>query len=59
MTDSLLAAREVECGSDEEYALRADWMARMMFGRLLTPPLAYDERRGYEEWLHAEGYVLV
>ena len=49
---------EIECGSEEEIALRGLWLSRVMFGRYLTPELAFAENRSYEAWLHDAGYVL-
>jgi len=48
----------IEPGSDEELALRGDWLSRLMFAPLLAPPLAYREERSYEEWLAARGLIL-
>ena len=48
----------VEAGSDEELALRGDWLARLMFAPFLSSELAYREDRSYEQWLHDKGYRL-
>lgn len=48
----------VEPGSDEELALRGEWMSRRMFAHLLPTPLAYLELRSYEAWLASRGLTL-
>lgn len=54
-TSNAAPSTELEAGSDDECAMRGEWLSRLMFGWMV----GQRDPGSYEDWLARQGVRLV